>query len=360
MPPPNLWNDKWQFLSKEAVVRHWQILLQSRGSRVSSHPLPTGSTNLDMVFTPGQGWEYVVSLATPQDSEALSALGDEFVTTHSHLFAKEYSVDQKVWCQYLGLHTDSSKRQQQASEIAYLNLAHASRCVNFQALCHTGCTLKCEAKPVDHAPEPSSPSLAVPRRNGSTNGSNGSTRNGTNGSANGHPRAGVVGYVHFTLEEGTPAGSPRFSKRLKMKKGESTREYTKVSHLIVTRAHRGNGLGALLLTAMLHRVSCLDPSYAREIFLTVIKRNKMAVELYQSLALRTIGENTTYLGKDAAAKTRPIVWYQMGLSRECVVNGSNGMLNGNAAGGARGGETTNGNRVDAHAEDKLAKKQRRK
>lgn len=79
-----------------------------------------------------------------------------------------------------------------------------------------------------------------------------------------------------------------------------------------------------MLTAMLHRVSYLDPSYAREIFLTVIKRNQRAVELYQNLSLRTVGENTTYLGKDAAAKFRPIVWYQMGLRRE----------NGIASGGA--------------------------
>merc|ERR1711915_107562 len=98
------------------------------------------------------------------------------------------------------------------------------------------------------------------------------------------------------------------------------------THLVVTRAHRGKGLGALLLTAVLHRVSCLDPSYARDFFLTVIQRNKWAVDLYQNLNLRTIGENTTYLGKDASARSRPVVWYQMGLER-----GNGYRENGNAS-----------------------------
>jgi len=347
MPAPKLWDEQLQFLSKGDILRHWHVLLQSRGSRLMSHPVPTNSTNLDMVYDSGEGWRYEVSLSTPKDSEALAALGEEFVRTHSDIFAKEYQgVDHKVWCQYLGLHADSARREKAASEIAAMGLAHASRGVNFQALCHTGCTLKCEAKRVEQAPELSSSSQAG---SSTRNGTNGHSTNGHATATNGTPRAGVVGYVHFTLEEGTPAGTPRFSKRLKQKRGECTREYTKVSHLCVTNSHRGNGLGALMLTSVLHRVSCLDPSYAREIFLTVIKRNKRAVDLYQSLALRTIGENTTYLGRDAGAKARPIIWYQMGLCEE----------NGNTPGGARTAQTTTRGRNGNHAEEKGVKKPRK-
>merc|ERR1712039_543860 len=47
---------------------------------------------------------------------------------------------------------------------------------------------------------------------------------------------------------------------------------------------------------------------------------------YKHLSLRTIGENTTYLGKDAAAKNRPIVWYQMGLKRDADLTNGVGLI----------------------------------
>ncbi|CAE8581704.1 unnamed protein product [Polarella glacialis] len=117
------------------------------------------------------------------------------------------------------------------------------------------------------------------------------------------------------MEEGEVVGAPRTSKRLKRKRGESS-EYVKVNHLLVTRAHRDEGLGVLLLTAVLHRVKCLDPDYAREIFLTVVQKNAQAVGLYQRLGLKVIGQNTTHLAKGKSDKSRPIVWYQMGLSND--------------------------------------------
>jgi len=278
---------------------HWWALLRL-GEDFAGPMSLTSPSSLDLVYAPGTGFKYIVGLATPEDNEQLAALGDEFVREHSELFAKDkmhQGVEHKTWARYLGFHASTSGSFQMVGK---KSTGQTASRFNFHALCHGGCVLKCQA-------ELEAPQRRIVRRQSST-GSNGSTASHV------HPQPGVVGYVSFTMEEGTALGAPRTSKRLKRKRGESTGEYTKVNHLLVTRAHRAKGLAVLLLTAVLHRVKCLDPSYAREIFLTVIKRNLRAVDLYQGMGLNVIGQNTTHLAKVRGDKSRPIVWYQMCLN----------------------------------------------
>merc|ERR1712232_41560 len=68
---------------------------------------------------------------------------------------------------------------------------------------------------------------------------------------------------------------------------------------------------------VLHRVGChRDTSFARELFLTVIKRNAQAVALYQRLGFQILNCNTTYLGK---GKAHPVEWYQMVVEQGAVM-----------------------------------------
>jgi len=296
--PPWLWSG--YFSSKQEVIDHWWALIRL-GEDFAGPMSLTSPSSLDLVYSPGTGFKYVVGLATPEDNETLAGLGDEFVRDHSELFAKDkmhQGVEHQTWARYLGFHASPSGTFQMVGKKTTVQTA--SR-FNFHALCNGGCVLKCRA-------ELEAPQRRIVRRQSST---------GSNSSAAGKPpHPGVVGYISFTMEEGTSSSAPRSSKRLKRKRGESTGEYTKVNHLLVTRAHRDKGLALLLLTAVLHRVKCLDPSYAREIFLTVIKRNDRAVALYQGMGLKIIGQNTTHLAKVRADKSRPIVWYQMCLNLE--------------------------------------------
>lgn len=268
--------------------------------------------NLELEYGVGTGWRYVVGLATPDDNRALSSLGKEFVTNHRAMFASEkgyLEVDEKTWSSYLGFRAGAGTAgcQQIVAD------SKATR-LNFHSLCHSGCTLKCEVIKIPEEHLDRRPPRRIIRRQSSTgsNGSNTSTKSCMQSSE----RREIVGYVSFTMEEGTLPNSPRCSKRLKRKRGESTGEYTKVNQLFVTSAYRGIGLGTLLLTAVLHVVKSLDPGYAQELFLTVIKRNEHAVALYQQMGLEIIGQNITHLAKARGDKSRPITWYQMCLNLE--------------------------------------------
>lgn len=311
----------WRFTSKEEVFLHWNALMGNR--RHSDGPLHVGGEELDIHYDTSGGERYVVSLATLADCDAICDLSELFVRTHSDLFTHEYGgVDHETWCSYLGLAPDLESRREAIEQTVRENLAQVSR-FNFHALCHTGCMLKCEyagTRPSgseDAGGDGTSSSLAECREWSSSSNATADSGGGTSDVVvddRGPPR--VVGYVHFSMEEGTAAEAPRSSKRLKRKRGENTGEYTKVSHLIVAPGHQGRGLGALLLAAVLHRVSRLDPGYAREIFLTVIERNMPAVQLYERLGLSVIGKNVTYLlGKGEQGRSRPVTWYQMGAER---------------------------------------------
>eukprot|EP00930_Biecheleria_cincta_P073424 TRINITY_DN60714_c0_g1_i1.p1 TRINITY_DN60714_c0_g1~~TRINITY_DN60714_c0_g1_i1.p1 ORF type:complete len:329 (-),score=38.36 TRINITY_DN60714_c0_g1_i1:50-1036(-) len=307
--PPWMWADK--FCSKRDILDHWKSLMSLKEDFTGSFSLDS-PPNLDLEYGPGTGWRYVVGLATPEDNRALASLGKEFVMNHRAMFAGEkgyLEVDDKTWSSYLGFRPGAGAAgcQQIVAE------SRAAR-LNYHSLCHSGCTLKCEAIKISEESQDCRPSRRIVRQQSST-GSNGSN-NSTNSCMQSSARREIVGYVSFTMEEGTIATSPRCSKRLKRKRGVSTGEYTKVNQLLVTSANRGLGLGTLLLTAVLHIVKCLDPSYARELFLTVIKRNEHAVALYQQMGLSIIGQNITHLAKARGDKSRPITWYQMCLNLE--------------------------------------------
>jgi len=268
--------------------------------------------NLELEYAVGTSSRYVVGLATPEDNRALSSLGKEFVMNHRAMFAGEkgfLEVDEKTWSSYLGFRAGSG-----TAGCQQIVADSKSAKLNFHSLCHSGCTLKCEViKTSEEHPDRGTSRRIIQRQ--SSTGSNGSNTS-TKSSMQSNEQREIVGYVSFTMEEGTLPGSPRCSKRLKRKRGESTTEYTKVNHLLVTNAYRGIGLGTLLLTAVLHVVKSLDPGYARELFLTVIKRNEHAVALYQQMGLEIIGQNITYLAKVRGDKSRPITWYQMCLNLE--------------------------------------------
>mmetsp|Transcript_64682 Transcript_64682/g.140903 ORF Transcript_64682/g.140903 Transcript_64682/m.140903 type:complete len:327 (-) Transcript_64682:105-1085(-) len=274
--------------SKQQVLGFWQGLLRRELEELG--PETPTSSDLNLVYMPRSDQQYVVSLATPTDAENLVGLGEEFVRTHANYFQAEHGqVKHETWCRYLGLNADLGQRRQAVIEMAHRGLLRAGR-INLHARAVGGCILKCEYRKVD-ATQCSRSLDGHGRRNRSLD-------------------FETVGYVSFSLEEGNSHDGPRTSKRLKRKRGEITLEYTKVSHLLVAEPHRDRGLGALMLAAVLHRVQCLDPSYAREVFLTVIERNTAAVKLYENLGFRVIGKNATFLGK---GKSRPITWLQMHL-----------------------------------------------
>lgn len=299
------------YQSREEVAAHWFQMLREGDKGVVNGQ----REDVDVIYNSGNGWRYRVSLAAPEDSKALCVLTEEFVRTHSALFAKEYkSAEHKTWCQYLGLHADMGKRAQVVADSSAKHVGQASR-FNFHAVYASGCTLKCEAMRCD-------PKAEATRGRAAAVGSRASAHAAPDAEVaawdkgSGAQPDGLVGFVHFSMEEGGAPNGPRASKRLKRKRGECTGEYTKVNHLVVTQQHRGHGLGGLLFVAVLHRVLLLDPPFARELFLTVIEKNKHAVGLYQRLGLSVLGANTTYLasGKERSDKSRPIVWYQMGLN----------------------------------------------
>lgn len=281
-----------QFNSREEILAHWGVLRGGSGS----------SIELDLVLELHPMHRYIVSLATLADCNALCELGDEFVHTHTALFDEYCDVDQGSWCRYLGLTADVQARHQSVEQTVRENLQQVSL-FSSPTLCHGGCILKCE---YDGPLRTVLRESATPLR-------------GSNSRAHTSPERGkskLVGYVQFSLEEGAPSDAPRFSKRLKRKRGECTGEYTKISHLVVTHAHQKRGLGALLLAGVLQRVQRLDPGYARELFLTVVGRNAAAVGLYQRLGFSVIGRNVTHLLRNGeCGRQRPIEWYQMGIER---------------------------------------------
>lgn len=349
------------FASEEEILEHWRSLFVkppgSLGAQLAA------CSELDLTYSPGDGREYVVSLATPADCDGLCALGEEFVRSHSEMYTAEYGdVSHDTWCLYLGLDCNLTDRRREHELNVSQNIAQGKR-FNYRAVCHSGCTLKCECRwkataatrdrsspqalprggalasgagtvlrsgagarlgPYGKPPPPGTPAAAgagaapAPAAAGPQPAPPELRRNPPRGGAGGGRAAAgaepgeIVGYVHFTMEESPEAKQQRCSKRLKRKRGESTGEYTKVSHLVVTRGHGRLGLGKLLLTAVMHRVCRIDPSYARELFLTVIERNTVAVRLYQGLGLRVVGKNITHVGKDLR---RPVMWYQMNLER---------------------------------------------
>eukprot|EP00747_Dinoflagellata_sp_TGD_P183675 gnl/TRDRNA2_/TRDRNA2_38721_c0_seq1.p1 gnl/TRDRNA2_/TRDRNA2_38721_c0~~gnl/TRDRNA2_/TRDRNA2_38721_c0_seq1.p1 ORF type:complete len:339 (+),score=41.88 gnl/TRDRNA2_/TRDRNA2_38721_c0_seq1:122-1138(+) len=304
------------FHSQAEIVGYWHQLMASRDGKDIPTGLPTrfGADELDLIFVPegDPSHEYVATLATPDDFPAISALGDEFVRTHSALFADEYrGVDHETWCHYLGLHSDAALRKQVFLECAQRNCSSLSRTNTLgMSLCQSGCTLKL----VCHSTSAASARASTAARARQSAAPLPSARGKGHGSeSTSHQR--VVGYVHFSMEEGTPANAPRSSKRLKRKRGEQTGEYIKVSHLIITKAYRGRGLGAFMLVAMLHRVFHIDRAYTREVFLTVIERNTYATGLYQRLGLGVLGRNTTFLGK---GRTRPVSWCQMSADTAAI------------------------------------------
>lgn len=307
--PPWIWADR--FCSQKDILDHWKSLMLLKEDFTGSFSLDS-PPNLDLEYGPSTGWRYVVGLATPEDNTALASLGKEFMMNHRAMFAGEkgyLEVDEKTWSSYLGFRPVAGTAA--CRQIVAENKATR---LNYHSLCHSGCTLKCEAINISEESQDRRPSRRIVRRQSSTgsNGSNTSTKSCIQSGA----RREIVGYVSFTMEEGGLPNSPRCSKRLKRKRGESTGEYTKVNQLLVTNAHRGIGLGTLMLTAVLHIVKCLDPSYARELFLTVIKRNEHAVSLYQQMGLSIVGQNITHLAKTRGDKSRPITWYQMCLNLE--------------------------------------------
>jgi ribosomal protein S18 acetylase RimI-like enzyme len=206
-----------------------------------------------------------------------------------------------------------NKREQVVADAAAKNLGQASR-FNFHAVYSNGCTLKCVARRYDVATNGARGRGASVGSGAGAHGVGAAQATSWEKGAGSQPDK-LVGFVSFSMEEGEKSGEPRRSKRLKRKKGESD-EYTKVNHLLITDEHRGSGLGALLLLSVLRLVLSLDPNYARELFLTVIKKNDHAVRLYERLSLTKIGENTTYVAKEKSDKTKPVVWYQMGLKLE--------------------------------------------
>lgn len=302
-----------QFHSREEVLAHWSTLLGRTKKPAFSQQ------DLDMVLTLHPQQKYVVSLATLADCKALCALGDEFSKTHSSLYQEEYpDVDHRSWCRYLGITPDKTERHQVMEQTVRENLAQASR-FNSQCLCHSGCILKCEFFATAltngrHATSERESDFA--HRPGAYVSSSSSSNAIPSVSMDAATTSEVVGYIQFSMEEGTAPEAARFSKRLKRKRGECTGEYTKVSHLVVTQAHRKRGIGALLLAAALHRVQRLDPGYAREIFLTVVGRNEAAVGLYQRLGFSVIGRNVTFLLRSGErGRHRPIEWYQMDIEQ---------------------------------------------
>jgi len=304
------------FTSEGEILAYWRSLCVRREV--------TPSQNLDLTYSLGDGWQYLVTLASPADSEALCVLGEDFVRSHSAMFRGEYEADHAEWCSYLGLYAELDLRRQVHAANASMNQSHSHHVSTAAFCCHSGCTLKVEyrretkgrartptrgaraaavgaASVVPSAPaeelgpaSPTEPRSVLPSE-------------GVAPDAN-----QVVGYVHFTMEESPGSGAKRASKRLKRKRGECTGEYTKVSHIVVTRAHWRRGLGKLMLTAVMHRVLMTEPSYAREFFLTVIDRNAVAVRLYERLGFEVVGKNTSYVGND---RRQPVMWYQMSVER---------------------------------------------
>lgn len=265
------------------VRAHWHRLLSGIrpsgagfSARSSWHSYP------NVAVRAGRDALYVVTLADGVDADQFSGLGDEFVHCHQQLFSNEAvygEVDNKTWCEYLGVVYNRDGRNKVFSDAAKRNRAQLSR-FNCETPCHSGCTLKCVRQ--------------------------------TGTKVRTCAKSQLLGYVHFSLEEGMAEEQTRCSKRLKRKRGEETWEYTKVGHLLVTNPFRGRGLGVLLLTAVLHRVQSLDPTYARQVFLTVIEKNERALSLYKKLGFQVIGRHATHLG---TGKSRPIVWCQMQTDR---------------------------------------------
>lgn len=281
------------FSSKEEVTERFYALLQIPGEE----KLIPRSTSTEIVFAPGRGWRYVVTQAKPEDADGLGALGEEFVRTQSALFREYQGTDHRTWCQYLGFPGDPVKRREVLA-------AKGHRPVSWQQ----GLTLTCRAFREEGADRAAASSDSTQR---------GRSKLARHGSFASRRSDGLVGFVHFSIEDAlVKHGIARVSKRLKRKRGESTGEYTKVRHLLVTEPFRDEGLGLLLLTAVLQRVWQEEPSYTREIFLTVLTRNEPAVKLYKRLGLQILGENTTHIAKDLS---RPVAWYQMGLEREWIL-----------------------------------------
>jgi len=277
------------FVSKADVKARWAQLLATdsgEGGRTAIG-LPR---DVKFAFAPGNGWRYTISLARPSDGAALASLSNEFVQTHQALFSEYGDVEAEAWSRYLGLPTEAARSQARAVSNGAKSPGQTAR-LSVHAFKDGGCVLKCEAVREERlqSPPPPAPQAGASRR--------------------------VVGYVHFTFEEGAKDGDggPRLSKRLKRKRGERTGEYTKVCHLVVAAAHRGLGLAQAMLAAMLECVRALEPAYGRELFLTAMQRNAGAVTLYERLGLRVFGENVTYLARAPGETSRPIVWYQLGL-----------------------------------------------
>eukprot|EP00933_Yihiella_yeosuensis_P044259 TRINITY_DN39367_c0_g1_i1.p1 TRINITY_DN39367_c0_g1~~TRINITY_DN39367_c0_g1_i1.p1 ORF type:complete len:387 (+),score=50.97 TRINITY_DN39367_c0_g1_i1:110-1270(+) len=313
---PWLW--KRIFASKSEIFDHWQALHQLTED-ACSNAIVTNTDDLSLGYTPGTGWKYSVVGAVPTDNDDLSSLCEEFVKGHIELFEKEKAyrdVDFNAWCDYLGFSETISKHTKRVS-----NKKRMDPRFDLRELCQKGCILKCIAEVDDTDSQADETfqqngsgttkidSRRLIRRQSST-GSNVSQSSGPGLDA----QAGVVGYINFTLEDcGTDVATRRSSKRLKRKRGESTGEYIKVNHLLVTGSHRSEGLGLLLLASVLHRVKCMQPRFAQELFLTVVQKNAVAVSLYERMGLFIAGQNTTYLAKAASDKSRPIVWYQMSI-----------------------------------------------
>lgn len=306
---PWLW--KSFFRTKKEILDHWWALLAMTQDSI----WPTcEDKGLNLQYCPGTGWRYTVTLAGPDDGEDLSVLASEFVRSHAQLLERDESelfrdVPFGTWCKYLGLASDTPPGKQVGRRVNGKSAVPTR--FDFESSCQRGCILKCVAEADDFEELPT----RRIRRQGST------TSNYSAASGRSKPsfdaKTGLVGYVHFTMEE-SPPDKKRSSKRLKRKRGEPTGEYIKVSHLLVTRSHRCEGLGIFLLAAVLHRVKCLDPTFAHELFLTVVQRNEAAVGLYQRMGLEISGENTTYLAQAQGDQSRPVVWYQMTITSEGI------------------------------------------
>mmetsp|Transcript_5354 Transcript_5354/g.11840 ORF Transcript_5354/g.11840 Transcript_5354/m.11840 type:complete len:317 (+) Transcript_5354:126-1076(+) len=232
-------------------------------------------SRLPLTYASADGREYKVSRATVQDCSALCALGDEFVRMHTAVVSSDSQpANQANWCTYLGLHPDHSQREKAYSVVAPKHdLVRQTR----------SSTLKCEL-------------IGTRERNGELR------------LPNGEAAPEIVGYIHFKLEEVKGA---RCSKRLKRQRGESTGEYTKVTHVVVAPEHRRVGLAKLMLLAVACALLEQQASHLCELFLTVAKCNEAAVRLYKNLGFTVIGQNQTRPSQDV----KPIDWLQMRVLR---------------------------------------------
>jgi len=281
------------YTSREQVAAQWKRMIKNGEEGLTKEFNGGLPRDFNVVYMPGNNWRYVISLAKAPDAAQLSALSDEFVSHHIGLFPHEYqAVDYKVWSRYLGFPTAATKGMHLAVQNVSRNQAARLSVHTFR---NGGCVLKCEAEALSDT-EAASPDHHADHCCNSK---------------------GIVGYVHFTFEEGGSEDGMRHSKRLKRKRGEGTGEYVKVGHLVVTQHHSGSGIGPMLMTAMMQCVRLVEPSFTKEVFLTAMEKNGRAIRLYQQLGLQIIGQNTTHLGmEDRRDFSRPVVWYQLGLSRE--------------------------------------------